>query len=170
MWVTLYTDIYFYIKSVQKYGDYMQCGAGLQVTLTAVRLQFITRLTGRSAHVYHHYTLSAADCTHVYTNVVRSCGQSGVQLSSLARDVRVWNWSRRRACTEKGEPSGSLTVQCSAVRVSLVAGRLFGPIWRPGHCLEPSPPATWNRNRTTCSTLDVIRHRALTDMIFLICF
>jgi hypothetical protein len=84
----------------------------------------LTVMTGRSVqlmpNVYHRYTLSGADCTHFSTNMVRSCGRSGVQLSSSARAlssvaVRVWNWSRRRACTGKGEPSGSpLTVECSS--------------------------------------------------------
>jgi hypothetical protein len=41
MWVTLYKNIYFHIRNVQNYRNYMEYGAELQVTLTAESLQFI---------------------------------------------------------------------------------------------------------------------------------
>jgi len=93
--VTLYKNIYFHIKSVQKYRNYTECVPGLQVTLAAETLAVhLTVMTGRSVqllpNIYHRYAPSGADCTHVCTSVVRRCmsgydGRSVVQLSSLAR-------------------------------------------------------------------------------------
>jgi len=74
----------------------MECGAGRPAGDTDCRKFAVhhTAMTGRSiqllSNIYHRYTLSGADCTHVCTSVVGSCmsgyhGRSVVQLPSLAR-------------------------------------------------------------------------------------